>query len=106
MAGDVVELCREAYQGIDLRSRRNSPVNFAGASVTSQTGVSAPCSTVRGAPSPPISVRTQPGQTELTAIFFLPSAEASWVVTALSAVFEMLYAGWLSYERVTGPYLE
>src|SRR6058998_2663947 len=82
---------RTPHQGISFRSRKNFPVSFCGASAASQTIVFAPSSTERVAPCPPISVRTQPGQTEFTANF--GNAVASCEVTALSAVFEMQYAG-------------
>ena len=59
----------------------------AGASPASHTIVSAPSSTERVAPWPPISVRTHPGQTEFTANF--GSAAASCEVTPFNAVFEM-----------------
>jgi hypothetical protein len=62
-------------------------VSFCGASVASHTIVSAPFSTERVAPGPPMSVRTQPGQTEFTANF--GSATASCEVTPFRAVFEM-----------------
>jgi hypothetical protein len=55
--------------------------------VASQTIMSAPSSTERVAFLPPMSVCTQPGQTEFTANF--GSAAASYDVTPLSAVFEM-----------------
>ena len=57
----------EYHQAMGFRSRRNWPVRVCGASSASQTIVSAPSSTERGAASPPISVRTQPGETEFTA---------------------------------------
>ena len=55
------------HQGITLRSRQNLAVSFCGASEASQTIPEAPSATERVAPDPPISVLTQPGQTELTA---------------------------------------
>ena len=78
------------YHGMGFRSRMNKPVMDCGASVASHTIVSVPCSTESGASRPPMSVFTQPGQTELTAIFESASAAATWAVTPLSAVFEML----------------
>src|SRR5947207_5376810 len=84
-----VEIFKNAFvhHGISFRSRQNLPVSLRGASVASQTIVSAPCATVRVAPAPPMSVCTQPGQTELTA---MPGrAAASCRVTALSAAFEI-----------------
>src|SRR5262245_2973885 len=87
---DFVTFCLRAkahHHGISLRSRKNFPVNFCGASVASHTMVFAPSSTERAAPCPPISVRTHPGQTEFTAK--LGNAAASCDVTPLSAVLEM-----------------
>src|SRR5205085_8903204 len=74
------------YQGMTLRSFTNLPVRSCGASVASQTIVAAPSATDRVAPSPPMSVRTQPGQTLFTAHF--GRAAASWTVTPFNAVFE------------------
>jgi len=54
------------YHGIRWRSRKNPPVGPLSGRVASHTGVSAPCATVRGARSPPMSVLTHPGQAELT----------------------------------------
>src|SRR5215203_3106388 len=54
------------HHGIDRRSRKKPPVGPLFGSVAAQTGVSAPSSTERVAPDPPMSVRTHPGQTELT----------------------------------------
>ena len=48
------------------RSAKNPAVGPFGASVASQMMVSAPSSTERGAPGPPMSVRTQPGQALFT----------------------------------------
>src|SRR5262245_17867750 len=79
-----------AHQGISLRSRKNFPVSFCGASLASHTMVSAPSSTERVAFDPPISVRTQPGQTEFTANF--GNAVASCDVTPSNAVIELQYA--------------
>ncbi len=73
-----------------LRSRMNRPVMDCGASVASHMIVSAPSSMERGASRPPMSVLTQPGQTELTAMLESASAAANWPVTPLSAVLEML----------------
>ena len=64
------------------------PVNSGGASVASHTAVSAPSSTDRGAVGPPISVRTQPGHMEFTAILSPCRVLASMRVTPLSASFE------------------
>src|SRR5438046_9382714 len=74
-----------------LLSRQNLPVSFCGASTASQTMPVAPSPTERLAFGPPMSVRTQPGQTELTANF--GKAAASCEVTPFNAVFEMQYAG-------------
>src|SRR5207245_4433542 len=82
---------RNPHHGITLRSCKNLPVSFCGASAASQTIPSAPSSTDRVALAPPISVRTQPGQTEFTAN--LGSAAASCEVTPFKAVLEMQYTG-------------
>src|SRR5205085_2908142 len=75
------------YHGMTLRSRQNLPVSFCGASAASQTMPAAPSAMERVAFDPPMSVRTQPGQTELTAKF--GRAAASCEVTPFNAVFEM-----------------
>ena len=75
------------HQGITFRSRQNFPVSCWGASAASQTMPEAPSATERVAFEPPMSVRTQPGQTEFTANF--DNAAASCTVTPLTAVFEM-----------------
>ena len=72
-------------------TQKFSSQSFCGASAASHTIVSAPSSTERVAPCPPISVRTHPGQTEFTANF--GNAVASCDVTSLSAVFEIQQAG-------------
>src|SRR6516162_8820813 len=77
-----------AHQGMTLRSRTNFPVRSSGASRASHTAVSAPCATSRSAFAPPMSVLTQPGQTELTATV-LRSSAARTPVTAFNAAFEM-----------------
>src|SRR3954452_9401633 len=56
------------YQGIGSRLRKNPPVGPSSGRVASQTAVSAPSSTDRGAPAPPMSVRTHPGHIEFTRI--------------------------------------
>src|SRR5437762_10762291 len=85
--GSCSDVQKRDYQGITFRSRKNLPVSFCGASAASQTMPVAPSPTERLAFGPPMSVRTQPGQTELTANF--GKAAASCEVTPLSAVFEM-----------------
>src|SRR5664279_4499289 len=60
--------CRN-HQGMAFRSLQNLPVSSWGASDASQTIPLAPSPTERVAFDPPMSVRTQPGQTELTANF-------------------------------------
>src|SRR6266404_1783746 len=77
----------QCHHGITLRSLQNLPVSVCGASAASQTMPDAPSATERVAFAPPISVRTQPGQTELTAKS--ARAAASWTVTPFSAVLEM-----------------
>ena len=56
------------YHPMDLRSRKNFPLSFGDASVANHIAVSAPSSTDREALAPPMSVRTQPGHIEYTAI--------------------------------------
>src|SRR5262245_1770500 len=73
---------------ISARSRKNLPVSVAGASLASHTIVAAPSSTERSALLPPMSVRTHPGQTELTEIFCAASDLANMIVAPLSANFE------------------
>src|SRR6266403_1940543 len=75
----------QCHHGITLRSLQNLPVSVCGASAASQTIPEAPSATERVASAPPISVRTQPGQTELTANF--GKAAASCEVTPFNAVF-------------------
>ena len=70
------------YHGIVFLSRRNLPLKDCGASAASQTIPDAPSATERVAFAPPISVRTQPGQTELIAKS--GNAAASWTVTSLN----------------------
>ena len=54
--------------GIGWPSRKKPPLGPSSGRVAAQTMPEAPSSTVRSALEPPISVRTQPGQTELTKI--------------------------------------
>ena len=77
------------YQSIGSLSRKNPPVGLLSGSVASQTIVSAPCSVVRGAFCPPISVLTQPGQTAFTRIFLSLSSSAKIRVNAFNAVFDI-----------------
>src|SRR6185295_11040969 len=92
---DVCARARSAarYQSISRRSLKNFPVGPFEGSVASQTIVSAPSSTDRGAPRPPIRVRTQPGFTQLTSTPLPLVDAASWIVSAFSAAFEIEYAG-------------
>src|SRR5436190_435401 len=69
------------------------PVGPVSGSVAAHTTLAAPSSTERGASGPPISVATQPGQTELTRIPEERSSSASRRVSAFKATFETLYAG-------------
>ena len=62
----AVGFMASSYQGIGVRSRKNPPVGPSSGSVASQTTVSAPSSTLRGACGPPIFVRTHPGQAAFT----------------------------------------
>src|SRR5260221_10834660 len=83
-------LCgKRVYQGIGFLSRKNPPVGPLSGSIASQTAVCAPFSTLRLAVGPPISVRTQPGQIELTRIFSSAVAVATMRVSALSMVFDV-----------------
>ena len=59
-------------------------------SAAAHTTLAAPSSTERGASGPPISVATQPGQTELTRIREDLSSSASIRVSAFRAAFETL----------------
>src|SRR5205085_7332186 len=68
-AAKVNPATRDDHHGITFRSFTNLPVRSCGASVASQTIVAAPSATERVAFSPPMSVRTQPGQTLFTANF-------------------------------------
>src|SRR5439155_5013602 len=61
-------------------------------SIAPRTINRAPTSTLRLAPGPPISVRTQPGQTELTRIFLEASSRARIRVRAFIATFDTEYA--------------
>jgi hypothetical protein len=59
--------------------------------VAAQTIEAAPFSTLRLAPLPPMSVRTQPGQTALMMILRAASSGAQTRTSALSAIFETRY---------------
>ena len=76
------------YHGIGWRSRKKPPLGPSSGRVASHTMVSAPCSTERSASGPPMSVRTQPGQTELILTPDSLSSSARMRVRALSAVLE------------------
>ena len=78
--------CR--YQGIGSRSRKKPPRGPSSGSVASQTGVSAPSSTDRRAACVPMSVRTHPGQTELTRMFSSESSAVSMRVSTFNPVFD------------------
>ena len=67
----------------------NVPVRQFGAWVASQTIELAPSWTDRSAFSPPMSVRTQPGDTAFTEMFLSARAADCWRVRALRAVFEI-----------------
>lgn len=67
--GRTVEKLAKAarcYQSIGRPSRKKPPEGPSGPSVAAQTIPAAPSATLRGALEPPMSVRTQPGQTLLT----------------------------------------
>src|SRR5205814_8773574 len=87
LGGSCSNVQKLDYQGITFRSRKNLPVSFCGASVASHTMPSAPSPIERVAFDPPMWVRTQPGQTELTANF--GKAAANCEVTPFNAVFEI-----------------
>src|SRR5271165_5296180 len=78
-----------AYQGISPPSSRYLPVGGLSI-VASLTAMAAPCSTVRGAASVPISVLTHPGQTELTEMRSAARSFAKAKVRPLRAVLEEL----------------
>src|SRR5947207_3794841 len=71
-------------------SREKPPVGPSSGSKAAHMTLVAPSSTVRGASGPPISVATQPGQTELTRMREARSSSANIRVSALSAAFETL----------------
>src|SRR5438477_2406550 len=78
-----------SHHAIGRRSLKKPPVGPSSGSVASQTVVSTPCRTDRGADGPPISVRTQPGSTELAST---PRTRYVWArmrVNAFSAAFDM-----------------
>ncbi len=77
------------YHSICFRLRMNAPVRVLGAWVASQMMESAPSVTDRSACFPPMSVRTQPGETAFTQMFLVASAADCWRVSAFSAVLEM-----------------
>jgi len=77
------------YHGISFLSLKNLPEGPLSGSNESQTAVSAPSSTERVAPGPPISVRTQPRLIVLTSIFVLNNSVARIFVNEFNAVFEI-----------------
>src|SRR6185369_7497471 len=81
------------HHGIRFRSRKNWPDGPLEGSRQSHTAVSAPCSTLRGASLPPMSVLTQPGLIEFTRMPVPATSAASVHVKALSADFDTRYAG-------------
>src|SRR5262249_4449565 len=80
---------RPAPGAIRRPSRNTPPVSVA---VTPNSTLAAPSSTERGAPRPPMSVRTQPGHVAFTRIWRSASSAARIRVSALSAAFEAPYA--------------
>src|SRR5205807_4214056 len=76
-----------------LPSRKKPPVGPLSRSVAATIMLAAPSATLRGAPGPPISVATQPGQTEFTRMCALRSSAARVRVIAFSAAFVTWYAG-------------
>lgn len=78
-------------QGTSFRRYQNPSVGPSSGSVASHTIVSAPSSTVVGAPDPPIRVRTQPGSAALTSTPG-PASAATIRVSAFTAAFDSPYA--------------
>lgn len=76
------------HHPIGWPSRKKPPLGPPGASVAAHTMPEAPCLTFRSALTPPMSVLTQPGQTELTMMPRELSSCASVRVSTLSAAFE------------------
>src|SRR5215210_4364760 len=91
-AARVVYLSRD-YQRTGLLSRKKPPVGPLLGSVAAQMRASAPSSTERVAPEPPISVCTHPGLTALTRMPLPRNSEARMRVRALRAVLETRYPG-------------
>src|SRR5689334_19880198 len=79
-----------AHHAMVLPSRKKPPCGPSAPKVAAQTMPLAPTSTERLAPAPPISVLTQPGQTELTCTRAL--CRAKMRVSALSAALDTRYA--------------
>src|SRR5829696_9417377 len=90
--GSGLSLSRD-YQGTGRRSWKKPPVGPLFGSVAAQTRASAPSSTERVAPEPPMSVCTHPGLTALTRMRLPRSSEARIRDRALRAVFETRYPG-------------
>src|SRR6185369_12347982 len=83
-----VRLRVQFYHAIALRSRKNPPVGPLSGRVASQSAVSAPFSTDRFAPRPPIAVRTHPGSTEFIRIPIPSLSAARTRVTTLIPAFD------------------
>jgi hypothetical protein len=75
------------HQRSGLPSRKKPPVGPPFGSVAAQTTLAAPSFTLRGALAPPMSVATQPGQTEFTNMPLPRNSPASVRVNAFNAAF-------------------
>ena len=88
-----VRAVTRAHQGTTRPSRKKPPVGPSSGTSAAQTTDAAPSRTGRP-PGPPISVRTQPGQTEFTRILVSGAASAASIrVSALSPALLTRYAG-------------
>src|SRR5882762_11613800 len=85
------------HHGMGLPSRNHPPVGPSAGRRAAQSTDAAPCSTDRGAPCPPISVRTHPGSTEFTSTS--GSSRANSRASALRAALLAPYPSGASSER-------
>jgi len=85
------------HHGMGLPSRNHPPVGPSAGRRAAQSTDAAPCSTDRGAPCPPISVRTHPGSTEFTRTS--GSSRANSRASALRAALLAPYPSGASSER-------
>src|SRR5262245_33431574 len=81
---------RTNHQAIGRVSRKKPPVGPSGGRVAAQVMPEAPVSRERGAEGPPMSVRTQPGQTALIRMPRSERAGARMRTRALRPTFETL----------------